>query len=624
MKDKQPVDIVDTQNLKIGNDHRIKIRIFEAKNFYRNNKADSYCIVTANYLSEDGRTIERPQKLNLPLMRKMSNPFNNGTIRRKGSYSSTLIDKKSLEPLLGQKEGKEKIKDIQYETKIQPCNSNPFWGEYFEIILNKNFYSVKIELLLKNSLLSFPVGEIYLYKYELESNKEGKVFEIWKPLNSKNISIKKEINENGHSHLFESINDDILHDCIVCENIIQEEGIICSQCHITTHVKCSQNLCNCEACGSIRIEYRYIDYPILPLKYYCKLKDLIVDEKLNIVNLISKSCDSKDEAARDIVAILNEGDLAIPFLSQQCKLEISKTKVPETLFRGTTFCTKGVDFFMKLICKDYLDETIGPTIKKIIKQHRDCEIDPTKLINEYGEYVTDADHVPDENIVNLKECIKMILDSIIESSVHFPVELRELFSKIQDYAVEEFPNEKNVRYSSVSAFVFLRLFSPAILNPQLFGIIDENLKSREVRTLTLISKFVQQTANLVEYQNGKESYMNVLNNMIKEYIPLVKKYINSISRVQHKSVIKQRKRFFGILIRKKVENDMMEEKGKGRVDLEKWFSSVHRLINRNLNNIKKEVDKNSTRFKLHISRNIRKINWTTFLNDTISKENKRN
>jgi len=57
---------------------------------------------------------------------------------------------------------------------------------------------------------------------------------------------------------------------------------------------------------------------------------------------------------------------------------------------------------MKIICKNYLQETIGPIIKKIIKQHRDCEIDPTKLLNESGEYILNADKVPEENIENLK------------------------------------------------------------------------------------------------------------------------------------------------------------------------------------------------------------------------------
>ncbi|OUM63679.1 hypothetical protein PIROE2DRAFT_61148 [Piromyces sp. E2] len=312
---------------------------------------------------------------------------------------------------------------------------------------------------------------------------------------------------------------------------------------------------------------------------------------MNIVNLISKACDTKDEAAREIVTILNEGNLAIPFLSYQCKLEISNTKSHETLFRGTSFCTKGVDYYMKLICKNYLEETIGPTIKKIVKQHKDCEIDPSKLLNDSGEYISNAEEVPEENIENLKEYSRSILDSIFENSTQFPVELEELFSNIQDYAIEQFPDFYDIRYSSVSAFIFLRLFSPAILNPQLFGLIDENLKTREVRTLTLISKFVQQTANLVEYNNSKEPYMSVLNDLIKEYIPYIKKYIDLITRIHHKTIIKPKKIFFGMFKKKANDNDKVDI----QCDLAKRFSSLHRIINRNLDNIKKEVNRNNNR-----------------------------
>ncbi|OUM56613.1 hypothetical protein PIROE2DRAFT_18686 [Piromyces sp. E2] len=135
---------IDQKPGKIETDHRLKLRIYEAKNFFHCNKADSFCVITTNYLSEDGKTIERPLvKVGKPLIRKMSNAFNSGAVVRKGSYTSTLIDKNTLEMLASQTEKKEKLKGIQFETKIQPCNSNPFWGEYFEIILEKNFYSVK-------------------------------------------------------------------------------------------------------------------------------------------------------------------------------------------------------------------------------------------------------------------------------------------------------------------------------------------------------------------------------------------------------------------------------------------------------------------------------------------------
>jgi len=58
---------------------------------------------------------------------------------------------------------------------------------------------------------------------------------------------------------------------------------------------------------------------------------------------------------------------------------------------------------MKLLCKNYIDNAIGVVIRKIIKQHKDCEIDPTKILDESGEYINDENtNVPKENIDNLK------------------------------------------------------------------------------------------------------------------------------------------------------------------------------------------------------------------------------
>ena len=64
-----------------------------------------------------------------------------------------------------------------------------------------------------------------------------------------------------------------------------------------------------------------------------------------------------------------------------------------------------------------------------------------------------------------------------------------VFSIVKQAALNHFPGNHNimklvlllifvaqaeiVRYTSVSAFVFLRLFAPAILNPKLFGLRPE-------------------------------------------------------------------------------------------------------------------------------------------------------
>jgi len=168
----------------IEQDHRLKLRIFEAKDFFHCNKADSFCVITANYMSKSGKTIVRPAcNVSTPLIRKMNNALA-GNLIRKGSYTSALIDKNTLEMLASQ--GEKSDKRIQFETKIQPCSSKPFWGEYFEIILNPDFYSVKIELFLKTAIVNFPVGELYLYKHDLEKYHLGEAINKWKPLNSKN------------------------------------------------------------------------------------------------------------------------------------------------------------------------------------------------------------------------------------------------------------------------------------------------------------------------------------------------------------------------------------------------------------------------------------------------------
>jgi len=54
-----------------------------------------------------------------------------------------------------------------------------------------------------------------------------------------------------------------------------------------------------------------------------------------------------------------------------------------------------------------------------------------------------------------------------------------------------FPNERDIRYSAVSGFIFLRYFCPAILGPKLFGLRTEFADANTSRTLTLATKVLQ-------------------------------------------------------------------------------------------------------------------------------------
>lgn len=66
-----------------------------------------------------------------------------------------------------------------------------------------------------------------------------------------------------------------------------------------------------------------------------------------------------------------------------------------------------------------------------------------------------------------------------------------------------------MRSTSVSAFIFLRFFVPAVLNPKLFSLVDAPPDPRSQRALTLVAKTLQGLANFSSF-GLKESFMYVL------------------------------------------------------------------------------------------------------------------
>lgn len=98
---------------------------------------------------------------------------------------------------------------------------------------------------------------------------------------------------------------------------------------------------------------------------------------------------------------------------------------------------------------------------------------------------------------NLKGYLEIAFRSIINSVLMCPQLMCEAFSVLKELALQYFPDEREICYSVISGFVFLRFFAPAILNPRLFEITDQPIDPICNRTLTLISKTVQTLGNLV-------------------------------------------------------------------------------------------------------------------------------
>ena len=133
------------------------------------------------------------------------------------------------------------------------------------------------------------------------------------------------------------------------------------------------------------------------------------------------------------------------------------------LFRGNTLLTKSMDTHMKRLGRDYLEEVLGPHLKKIADEDLYCEIDPSKV---------DRAEDVGKNIKMLLGLARGIWQSIYASPQRCPMELRKIMKHIRGCVEARFGKLlQSVSFSSVSGFLFLRFFCPAILNPKLFGLL---------------------------------------------------------------------------------------------------------------------------------------------------------
>ncbi|KAJ5109249.1 hypothetical protein N7456_005924 [Penicillium angulare] len=189
------------------------------------------------------------------------------------------------------------------------------------------------------------------------------------------------------------------------------------------------------------------------------------------------------------------------------------------LFRGNSLLTKALDQHMRRLGKEYLEETIGERLREIDENDPECEVDPAR--------VPRAEDL-DRNWRNLINLTTTVWKSIAISWSRCPAELRRIFRHVRACAEDRYGDFlRTVTYSSVSGFLFLRFFCPAILNPKLFGLLKDHPRSRAQRTLTLIAKALQGLANMTTFGN-KEPWMEPMNKFLagnraefKQFVDLI-------------------------------------------------------------------------------------------------------
>ncbi|CAF9917532.1 MAG: hypothetical protein HETSPECPRED_003508 [Heterodermia speciosa] len=197
----------------------------------------------------------------------------------------------------------------------------------------------------------------------------------------------------------------------------------------------------------------------------------------------------------------------------------SATSEANLLFRGNTLLTKALDLHMQRLGKEYLEDALSEKMRDIDESDPDCEVDPNKVQNSQDL---------ERNWRNLVAHTENIWKSIAASATRCPPELRMIFRHIRACAEDRYGNFlRSVTYSSVSGFLFLRFFVPAVLNPKLFGLLKNHPRLRAQRTLTLIAKSLQTLANLSTF-GSKEPWMEPMNVFLTTHRQEFKDFVDTI------------------------------------------------------------------------------------------------
>jgi hypothetical protein len=353
--------------------------------------------------------------------------------------------------------------------------------------------------------------------------------------------------------------------------------------------------------ASIRVGITLIDEHILPTEDYNEFIEYILQPSLEPVIRLGNVVQQREEFAKTLLYVLMDKQKEVDGIKALVSLEIKNTDDPNIIFRGNSLTTKIIDQYMKLIGSRYLSNTLRRQIQIVYNLKESCEVDPSKI---------DKSEDIKKHWKKLLAYVNNFWEAIRQSVNKCPSKLKEIFSFTKMEVSKTFENENTVQYSSISGFIFLRFFCPAILSPKLFGLNEQHPDPVTARTLTLIAKILQNLANLTEFAS-KEPHMGESNIFIKNHINEMKNFIDAISvnpdKEEENSVVdydvrsqyEKLYRFYRSNCRSCFDKSDIEDKK--MLDIIQNISNIHIKYKKDLLNYQISLENNSIRKVLNNS-----------------------
>ncbi|KAI5642425.1 GTPase-activator protein for ras-like GTPase domain-containing protein [Phthorimaea operculella] len=302
---------------------------------------------------------------------------------------------------------------------------------------------------------------------------------------------------------------------------------------------------------ALRIKCRYQCVDVLPLDHYARFLSYLKGNYRRLCEYLEPviGVKAKEDIGCALVLCMAGAGLAPRYLADVVALDVRRTGDHSLTFRGNSLATKSMEAYLKLVGDQYLQDTLGEAVTMAAGPGAaECEVDPLRAgsgaaLRRQQAALRDAVTMAWRSIASsaprfpppLRDCfatfrerdaVTMAWRSIASSAPRFPPPLRDCFATFRERLMSM--GREDISDNLISASIFLRFLCPAILSPSLFGITHEYPNERAARNLTLVAKTLQTLANFTRFQ-GKEAFMEFLNDFLEQEAPNMKAFLRAIS-----------------------------------------------------------------------------------------------
>ncbi|CAE6428765.1 unnamed protein product [Rhizoctonia solani] len=279
--------------------------------------------------------------------------------------------------------------------------------------------------------------------------------------------------------------------------------------------------------GELDMEIKFDEEIVLPLELYGVMKDILVQRNyFKFWQEITSRIPIPTPIWTHLVSLaLYHGTLG-PQLSTLVHAEVHDTGTsPTTLFRGNSLLTRVVECAMGILgAHGFLENSIGRIVREICRNRVTFEssVGGTGGANTTTGVVDGADL--------MVYWLQKMWDSIWGARHECPTELRYLFHQIRTQVEIRWGSSAlhaDLKYQGISAFLFLRFFTPALLRPDQHGLVVGPPPDGVDKTLKTLAKALQSLANLTV--NQREEFTRSTNSFNEENVDAMIDYLTFVS-----------------------------------------------------------------------------------------------